>query len=356
MRPIDSATSIRPGEELDEKKLETYLRQHLPEAGPGFVLKQFPGGHSNLTYLVVLGGKEYVLRRPPFGSQVKSAHDMGREFKVLSSLSKVYSPAPKPMVFCRDRDIIDADFYLMERIQGVIYRSRPPEDFSLTKEEIRETCVAFVENLVRLHQIDYRTAGLADLRRQGQYTERQVKGWTKRYFNSKTDDIPEIEATMEWLGERIPPDSDAVIVHNDYKFDNIVLSPGNPSEIIGVLDWEMATIGDPLMDLGTALGYWAQNEDEEEIKTVQSFLTALPGALTREEVAAFYSDLSGREIPNLTFYYVYALFKLAVIVQQIYYRYHQGLTQDPRFAKMIDMVRALGKKSQRVIHAGGIRV
>ncbi len=355
MTPIDTATDIRPGEELDEAKLEAYLREHIPDAREGFVLKQFPGGHSNLTYQVTLGEQEYVLRRPPFGSKVKSAHDMGREYKVLSNLCKVYPPAPTPIVFCQDPEIIGTDFYLMERIQGGIYRNRKPEDFSLSEKEIRETCVAFVQNLVDLHHIDYKAAGLADLRREGQYTERQVMGWSKRYSGSKTDEVADIEATAKWLQERIPPDSGAVIVHNDYKFDNIVLDPANHQRIIGVLDWEMTTIGDPLMDLGTTLGYWAEDEDEDEIKVVQSFLTTLPGALNRQEIAELYSERSGREIPDLTFYYVFALFKLAVIVQQIYYRYHQGLTQDPRFAKMIDMVYALGKKSQRAIKADSIR-
>ncbi|MCA9446095.1 MAG: phosphotransferase family protein [Candidatus Omnitrophica bacterium] len=355
MAAIDTATKIRHGEELDESKLEAFLRERIEDPGEGFSIRQFPGGHSNLTYQVTLGENEYVLRRPPFGSKVKGAHDMGREFTVLSHLSKVYPQAPTPILFCQDPEVIGADFYLMQRIQGVIYRNRKPDDFNLSQEQIRETCVSFVKNLVHLHSIDYEAAGLAELKREGQYTERQVMGWSKRYFGSKTDEVLDIEATSKWLQERIPPDSGSVIVHNDYKFDNIVLDPDDNSKIIGVLDWEMTTIGDPLMDLGTALGYWAENEDEDEIKVVQSFLTTLPGALNRQELADLYASESGRPIPELTFYYVFALFKLAVIVQQIYYRYHHGFTQDPRFASMIDMVYALGKKSQRAIESNSIR-
>lgn len=355
MTAIDSAGAIRKGEELDEAGLEAHLRAFLPDAGEGFSVSQFPGGHSNLTYLVTLGDREYVLRRPPFGSKVKSAHDMKREFTVLSGLSRVYPPAPEPVLFCDDDAVLGADFYLMKRIRGVIHRNRRPEDFSMAPEEVRRACETFVENLVRLHSIDYEAAGLSDLRREGEFVERQVLGWAKRYVGSQTDDIPDIEAVSKWLQERIPPDVGAVVVHNDYKFDNLVFDPDDGSRIIGVLDWEMATIGDPLLDLGVALGYWAESEDEEEIKVVQCFLTTQPGALNRLEIAELYSKLSGRPIPELTFYYVFALFKLATIVQQIFYRFAQGLTQDPRFATMIHMVRALGRKSIRAIESGRIR-
>lgn len=355
MTTIDLAGEIRKGEELDEGRLTSHLRAFLPEAAGGISVRQFPGGHSNLTYLVTLGEREYVLRRPPFGSKVKSAHDMKREFTVLSRLSKVYPPAPEPVLFCDDDAVLGADFYLMKRIRGVIHRNRRPADFSMSSEEVRRTCEAFVENLVRLHSIDYEAAGLADLRREGEFVERQVLGWAKRYVGSQTDDIPEIDAVSQWLQDHIPRDVGAVVVHNDYKFDNIVFDPEDGSRIIGVLDWEMATIGDPLLDLGVALGYWAEAEDEEEIKVVQCFLTTEPGAMNRLEIAELYSELSGRPIPDLNFYYVFALFKLATIVQQIYYRYAQGLTQDPRFASMIEMVRALGRKSIRAVESGRIR-
>lgn len=355
MTAIDSAGDIRKGEELDESRLAAHLRAFLPEAAEGIAVRQFPGGHSNLTYLVALGEREYVLRRPPFGSKVKSAHDMKREFTVLSRLSKVYPPAPEPVHFCDDDAVLGADFYLMNRIRGVIHRNRRPADFSMSSGEVRRTCEAFVENLVRLHSIDYEAAGLADLRREGEFVERQVLGWAKRYVGSQTDDIPEIDAVSKWLQDHIPHDVGAVVVHNDYKFDNIVFDPEDGSRIIGVLDWEMATIGDPLLDLGVTLGYWAETEDEEEIKVVQCFLTTEPGAMNRLEIAELYSELSGRPIPDLNFYYVFALFKLATIVQQIYYRYTQGLTQDPRFASMIGMVRALGRKSIRAVESGRIR-
>lgn len=351
---LDSTAPVREGETLDQVALEAYLKRGLPDLGGELRIEQFPSGHSNLTYLLHLGERDLVLRRPPFGSKVKSAHDMGREFTVLSALHPIYPPAPKPLLYCEDESVIGAKFYVMERIRGVILRARPPHEWATSAEDVRRICLSFVSNLVRLHNLDWEGAGLGKMRREGQYTERQVRGWVDRYAGSRTDDIPDIESVSRWLLERIPPDSAAALIHNDYKFDNIVLDPTDLSRIIGVLDWEMTTIGDPLMDLGTALGYWAEPEDAEDLKVVQCFLTTLPGSLARREVAREYERLSGRELGDLTFYYVFALLKLAVIVQQIYYRYVQGLTRDPRFASMIGMVRTLGRKAAKVIETNRI--
>ncbi len=353
--PVDPAAPVRDGEELDLGALENYLSANLEQFDGGLEVAQFPSGHSNLTYSLRIDGQEYVLRRPPFGSKVKSAHDMGREFRVLSHLHPVYAPAPKPLLFCGDPAVMGCDFYIMERIEGTIFRAAKPDDFETEPKTVRGCCEAFIDNLVRIHEIDWEAAGLGALRKtDGEYCERQVKGWTKRYYGSQTDDIADIEKTIQWLNERIPHDAGAVVVHNDYKFDNIVFDPGDITKIIGVLDWEMTTIGDPLMDLGTSLGYWVQANDDIPLATVACFLTQEPGAMTRLELAERYAEKTGRDISNLHYYQIFALFKLAVIVQQIYYRYHQGLTKDPRFAIMIEMVKILGTKAVATIETGKV--
>jgi len=342
--PIDTTAAIREGETLDIAALESYLAGAIPGAIGPLTIEQFPSGHSNLTYLLRLGARELVLRRPPFGSKVKSAHDMGREFRVLSGLSPVYAAAPRPLAYCEDESVIGAKFYVMERIRGVILRSKKPASLETSPDIVRGCCRSFVENLADLHALDYKSIGLAELYKGSNYVERQVNGWADRYTGSQTDDIPEIDAVVKWLKERIPADTGAVLVHNDYKFDNIVLDPGDLTRIIGVLDWEMATIGDPIADLGTSLGYWIEPSDEE-MKVVQCFMTTESGALSRMQLAEIYAQRTGRDVSNILFYYVLALMKLAVIVQQIYYRYKQGLTKDERFAAMIYMVAILGRKA-----------
>ena len=341
---IDTPKAVREGEGLDLDKLEGYLKSVIPDLSGALEVAQFPSGFSNLTYLLSVGDRELVLRRPPFGSTVKSAHDMGREYKVLSGLHPIYPAAPKPLALCDDMDVMGAQFYVMERIRGAILRGEKPEGFDASEATVRGCCAAFVKNLADLHGLDYAAAGLGDLQREGSYVERQVMGWIKRYGGSKTDDVPAIDQVMTWLQDNYPADSGATLVHNDYKFDNVVLDAHDPTKIIGVLDWEMCTIGDPLMDLGTTLAYWIE-KDDPSLGVVQCFLSEAPGMFTRREVAAHYGEYTGRDISNLQFYYVFALFKLAVIVQQIYYRYKQGLTKDERFAPLIYVVGALGHRA-----------
>lgn len=348
---LDQSRAPRAGEDLDLATLEDYLKTQIPGLNGPLAVEQFPSGYSNLTYLLRVGDRDLVLRRPPFGSKVKSAHDMGREFRVLHALHPIYSKAPAPLLLCDDLDIMGAQFYVMERIRGVILRGKKPAGFNATPEIVRRSCEALADNLADLHALDYEAAGLGELRKEGSYVERQVTGWIKRYFGSKTDEIPAIEETAKWLEANFPPDSGSVLVHNDYKFDNVVLSGDDLTQIIGVLDWEMCTIGDPLMDLGTALGYWMEPSDPA-MGVVQCFLTTEPGALTRQEFAEHYAAKTGRDISNINFYYIFSLLKLAVIVQQIYYRYKQGLTKDERFAPLIFMVGALGMKATEVIETG----
>ena len=350
---IDTPKPIREGEELDLARLEGYLKAAIPNLDGPLEVAQFPSGFSNLTYLLNAGGRELVLRRPPFGSKVKSAHDMGREYTVLSALHPIYPAAPRPLALCDDMDVMGVQFYVMERIRGSIFRGVKPEGFNADAATVRGCCAAFVRNLADLHSLDYEAAGLEKLRKEGSYVERQVLGWIKRYGGSQTDDIPAIGQVMAWLKEHYPPDTGATLVHNDYKFDNVVLDPHDPTKIVGVLDWEMCTIGDPLMDLGTTLGYWIE-KDDGDLGVIQCFLSNEPGMMTRKEVAATYAELTGRDIGNIQFYYVFALFKLAVIVQQIYYRYKQGLTKDERFAPLIYVVGALGHRAVECIETGAM--
>jgi len=348
---VDTPRAVREGEELDAAKLEQYLKDNIGGLSGDLEIQQFPSGFSNLTYFVKVGDRELVLRRPPFGSKVKSAHDMGREYRVLSALHPVYPKAPKPLAFCQDQGILGADFYVMERIRGIILRGKKPKNFDASPEVVRASSDALVRGLAELHAIDYEAVGLGAMKKEGSYVERQVHGWIKRYYDSQTDEIPTIDRTAEWLKANYPADTESVLIHNDFKYDNVVLDPNDLTKIIGVLDWEMCTIGDPLMDLGTSLSYWMEKEDAA-MGVVQCFMTAEDGALTRKEIASRYAELTGRDVSNIQFYFVYALLKLAVIVQQIYYRYKQGLTKDERFAPLILMVGALGMKAVDCIEKG----
>lgn len=350
----DKPAPIRSGEELDLAKLEPFLRSHFPGETEHFSVTQFPSGHSNLTYYVQLGEREMVLRRPPFGSKVKSAHDMGREFHVLSKLHDAYPPAPKVLLYCEDVSILGAPFYLMEPISGVILRRDPPPSLQFTPESARGLCESFLDNLALLHSIDYASIGLADLGKPQGYLERQVRGWIERYHGSKTHDLPAVSQISEWMQRNLPLTNDAALIHNDYKFDNVILDPDDLTKIVGVLDWEMCTLGDPLSDLGGALAYWVEAEDSDDLQKLRWGPTAYPGSMTRRELVQRYAKVTGRDVSNMVFYVVFARFKVAVIVQQIYYRYHVGLTKDPRFASMPEVVQILLRSSWLSAQSGKI--
>ncbi len=354
----DRAGEVRVGEELNVVRLQPFLRDHFGHGGP-FSIEQFPSGHSNLTYLVRmadgrLGSKEVILRRPPFGSKVRSAHDMAREYRVLSKLHAAYPAAPKALLYCDDLSILNAPFYLMEPIRGIIVRRDPPPGIPFSPQTARRLSEAFVDNLARLHQLDYVAIGLADLGKPQGYLERQVKGWIERYHNSKTHDLPEVDRISPWLTERMPVSHDTALIHNDYKYDNVVLDPEDVRKIVGVLDWEMCTVGDPLTDLGTALAYWTDPLDPEDFQEIRSAPTTLPGTLTRAQLIERYSVATGRDPRDMVFYLAFARFKVAVIIQQIYYRYAQGLTQDERFADLPKRIHALLRASWHCAESGTI--
>ncbi len=335
-------TQVRPGEELDIERLKKYLATRGIGDKTDIRVMQFPAGSSNLTYLVHLGDTEYVLRRPPFGNTVKTAHDMDREFNVLSKLSAVYQPAPKPLLICKDESVIGSEFYLMERRHGLVIRGRSPDVLVSSTTLQFNVCKAFIQNLAHLHALDYTAAGLGDLGKPEGYAKRQVEGWTKRYFAAKTDVLPELEGAIAWLNDNIPADSGASLVHNDYKFDNVMLDPDDLTRITAVLDWEMVTVGDPLMDLGTTLGYWMSREVGDELLNMPFNPRVLMENISRQELVEMYAAASGRDVSNILFYYVFGTFKIAVIAQQIYARYVKGFTQDKRFANFDKFVAALG--------------
>ncbi len=347
---IDAAAAVREGEALDVAKLDAWLAEVLPELQGPLSVAQFPGGYSNLTYLLRKGEHELVLRRPPFGARVKSGHDMGREYRVLAGLAPVYPPAPRPLAQCNDAAVIGAPFYVMQRRRGLIVRKQLPE--GITPELLGRMCESLVDELVALHAVDLDAAGLRDLGHPEGYVRRQVEGWTARWHKARTDDVPDIEALAAWLDAHQPGDGDVCLVHNDYKFDNVVLDPHDPTRIVAVLDWEMCTIGDPLLDLGTTLGYWVQADDAGAWRAMAFGPTAMPGAWGRQQVARRYAARSGRSLEHVLFAYVFGLLKIAVIVQQIHQRYRLGLTKDPRFATLDRGVAVLGRTAAEALARG----
>jgi aminoglycoside phosphotransferase (APT) family kinase protein len=351
---MSETSKVREGEELDARRLAGWLAERLTTAKGDIAVEQFPAGSSNLTYLITIGDEEYVLRRPPFGNTVKSAHDMRREFQVLSKLSAVYAPAPKPLLFCDDESVTGSEFYLMERRRGLIIRGKAPSELAASPVLQRDVCRSFIENLASLHALDYERAGLGDLGHPEGYVRRQVEGWTKRYFDAKTGEWPGLESAIKWLNENIPAETGAALIHNDYKFDNIMLDPADLTRITAVLDWEMVTVGDPLMDLGTTLGYWMAKDAGDAMLNMPFNPRVLMENITRRKLAEMYAEISGRDISNILFYYVFGAFKIAVIAQQIYARYVKGFTKDARFAGFDRFVAALGQVAAFAISTGKI--
>ncbi|ADG05905.1 phosphotransferase family protein [Kyrpidia tusciae] len=324
---------VRPGEELDVDAVRRFLSGHIEGLGDCPVeVEQFPSGASNLTYWIRCGAWEAVLRRPPFGPLPPKAHDMKRESSFLSRLHRVFPLAPRPYAFCEDPEVLGAPFYVMEYRRGAVLDDKFPPGVEATPELCRRISYAVVDTLAELHAVDYREAGLGEFGRPEGFLQRQVGGWIDRYHRAKTDDIPQVDRITRWLGDHLPASPAATIIHNDYKLNNLLLDPGDLSRIVAVVDWEMATIGDPLFDLAVSLSYWAEETDPELLKEVLPTVTKYGGFLSRDEFVERYWRRSGRDVSSLDFYMVFAYFKLAVILQQIYVRWKRGQTQDPRFA------------------------
>lgn len=355
MALTDQSTDIRPGEELDAALIDSYLKAQIPGLSGTAQISQFPGGASNLTYLIQYPEQELVLRRPPFGQKARSAHDMGREYRIINQLKDAFPYCPKAYVHCTDESLIGSEFYVMERINGIILRSDLPPELGLDAEQTQALCKNFIDRLVQLHRVDYQACGLGDLGKPQGYVQRQIHGWSERYDKARTPDAPQWDVVKAWLVDKMPADHPVpAIVHNDYRFDNVLLDPANPMNIIGVLDWELTTLGDPLMDLGNTLAYWIEAGDPAAVQLMRRQPSNAPGMLTRREFVDYYAERAGIPIDNFDFYYTYGLFRLAGIVQQIYYRFFHGQTQDKRFAQFIHMNKLLEQMSLQVINRSAL--
>jgi aminoglycoside phosphotransferase (APT) family kinase protein len=318
--------------EVNWLAIEEYLRQELPglKEEP-LQVKQFSAGYSNLTYFIAIGNWHAVLRRPPFGPIPPKAHDMKRECEILEKLNRVFPLAPKPYLYCHDLRIMERPFYVMEKKEGVVLDDSLPEEFKNRADTGPLVSNAVIDTLVKLHAVDYETAGLSSIGYPDGYLTRQVNGWIKRFHNAKTNDIPEVDVLEKWLIDNIPPSPPPTIVHNDYKLNNMMFSSSNPGEVIGVFDWELSTIGDPLTDLAATIAYWTE---AGEVDTGLTSVTTNPGFVSRKELLELYAKKSGRDVSQIDYYLTFAFYKIAVILQQIYYRWKIGEAKDERFGKL----------------------
>lgn len=346
---LDRAGKVRSGEEIDAQKIAEFLRGALPEVSGVPVIRQFRGGASNLTYQMDFPEQSFILRRPPVGKKARGAHNMAREYDIMQRLRPHYPYVPRMLAFCADERLIGSEFYIMEKLEGMIPRANLPKGFEPDPGQVRAMCRAAIDKLVELHEVDYRAAGLQDYYKGEGYVERQVGGWSRRFVNARTPDVPTGEKVMDWLQKNMPPDHPPCLIHNDFRFDNLVYDPRDLSRITGVLDWEMATVGDPLMDLGGSLAYWVEAQDPYCWRLLRRQPTHLPGMLSRDEVMDYYLKKRGMDTGQRKFYYIFGLFRLAVIIQQIYYRYYHGQTRNPQFKLFGVGVRLLERFCRRLI-------
>ena len=339
---MSETIEVREDEAFDLEAAERYLRTHVEDVPEGELeVRQFPSGASNLTYLMEVGDWEGVLRRPPLGPVPPKAHDMGRESSILARLNAVYPLAPKPYFYCEDESVIGAPFYVMERRTGVVLDDSFPDGVDHGEELCRGISRTVVDTLVELHAVDLREAGLEDLGKPDGFLQRQAEGWISRYERAKTDEIEEVGPLTDWLARDIPESPPPAVIHNDYKLNNLVLDPEDLTTVRAVLDWEMATVGDPLFDLAVSLSYWIEPGDPDELAAVLPTVTVTPGFMTRKELIDRYERESGRDLTEMHWYVVFGYFKLAGILQQIYARYKNGQTTDERFATFGERVRTL---------------
>ncbi len=339
---------VRADEHLNETTLAAYLRGKLPGSDSALTVRQFGGGAANLTYLLDYGTQEYVLRRPPLGPVAASAHDMTREYRVLSVLHQAFPHAPRAFLFCEDEAVIGAPFFVMERRRGVVVRRTMPAEYDGQPDAARRMSEALVDALAELHAVDYAALGLGDLGRPAGFIDRQIEGWYRRWHAAKTADLPDMAAVYAWLKANQPANTQVSLVHNDYKLDNAMLAADDPGRIVAVFDWDMGTLGDPLADLGALLTYWSEPADPPYLQATAMMPLGDHGFLSRAELAARYAAKSGRSVHDIAFYHALGLFRLTVIVAQIYIRYARGQTQDSRFAAMEFMIPALARRAREL--------
>jgi aminoglycoside phosphotransferase (APT) family kinase protein len=352
MALIDQGGAIRHGEELDIQKVDAWLRPYLPDLAEGLpIVTQYAGGASNWTYRLKYQNHDLILRRPPAGTKAKGAHDMSREYLVQKQLKTLYPVVADMIALCTDHSIMGSDFYIMRRIEGIIPRANLPKELTMSEAEVRTLCTNTLDQLIALHQVDYRSAGLESLGKGDGYCKRQIDGWCDRYQKVQTWNVPSYKGIQAWLKENTPADSATCVIHNDWRFDNVVLDPAHPTQVIGVLDWEMATLGDPLMELGNVLSYWTQATDKGILRKTRRQPTHLAGMLTRSEVVDYYTAKTGIDIKHWAFYEVAGLFRVAAIVQQIYYRYYHKQTDNPAFKYFWLINWAIWRRCRQTIHA-----
>jgi aminoglycoside phosphotransferase (APT) family kinase protein len=339
---IDSPAVILSDQTVNLPRLSSYLQSNIPGLTGEIELSQFPSGHSNLTYLIKAGSRELVLKCEPPGSKAKSAHDMGREFRILSRLHGPYPYAPEAIHFCEDESVIGGKFCVMQRLTGIIVRGGYPEHGGVTLDQIRAQFTGLIEAQARLHLLDISDAGLAEFGRPQGYRQRQVDGWSKRLSDARTEGMADFREVTSWLVEQLPTyPEEAAVVHNDFKMDNLVWDPADITRLIGVLDWEMATVGDPLIDLACTLSFWAEEDDPVEFRSIRGMPSARPGMLTRRQAIARYTALTRRSVERADFYLCFGFFRRAVIEQQKYFRYLRAETRDSRFSRLDEVVRIL---------------
>lgn len=348
----DQASAVRSGEELPEKALVDWLRSQLPELSGSMRVTQYSGGASNWTYRLQFDNADLILRRPPAGTKAKSAHDMGREYRLQKALKPVFPYVPEMRLYTDDTSIIGDEFYVMDRVAGIIPRKNMPRALELTEAQTRQLCLNALDVLIELHRVDINAAGLSDLAKGAGYTERQVRGWSERYAKAKTWNVPSGKKIMHWLNANMPKHETICMTHNDFRFDNLVLDRDDPTNIIGVLDWELATLGNPLMDLGNSLAYWIQADDDRIARSTRRQPTHLPGMLTRQQVIEYYCEKMGVNVKDFRFYEVFGLFRLSVIAQQIYFRYHHKQTRNPAFKNFWFLVHYLHWRARKLIKQG----
>ena len=348
-KKVSDTIPVRDDERFDVDGLGDYLQDRLPGATHTPLVRQFGGGAANLTYLLDYGTHEYVLRRPPLGPVAKSAHDMTREYKVLSVLHRAFPCAPRAFLYCDDPAIIGADFLVMERREGIVVRRSMPAAFSEMSDAPQRMSAALVDVLADFHAVDYDALGLGDLGRPDGFITRQIEGWYRRWQAAKTEEVPEMDAAYVWLKANQPPTSAHSLVHNDYKLDNVMFDPADPSRIVAVFDWDMCTLGDPLNDLGALLCYWTEPSDPPYLQSMAMMPTGDLGFMTRRELVERYAQRSGRSVHDIRFYHALGLFRLTVIIAQIYIRYHRGQTQDQRFAAFGQMIPLMGRAALEVV-------
>ncbi len=347
---IDRPEDVRAEDALDIPSIDGFLKQRVAGLTGEPEVAQYPGGASNLTYCLHYPERDLILRRPPFGHIAKSAHDVLREARIMAALKPVYPFVPDILALGKDHGIIGCDFYVMERLVGIIPRQDLPEGLDLSPADTGTLCRNVLDKLIELHAVDVTAGELSQIGKGAGYVRRQVEGWSGRWTQALTDDVDPIPDVVAWANRVMPAHELKIcLIHNDYRFDNVVLSPDDPLRVIGVLDWEMATLGDPLMDLGGSLAYWVQADDEPAVLAGRRQPTNAPGMLTRAEVITYYAEKTGLSVETFDFYEVFGLFRLAVIIQQIYKRFCLGQTTNPRFARYGKNVNLIGRRCREAI-------